>query len=392
MIDTDGVDPFEHAYTPADLLVGRGTVADLGAALGERGIDRALVVCGENVAGNGELMQPLRAGLGDRFAGIFDGTTPQKSVDEVYAGVERWEATGADAVVAVGGGSSLDVSKAMRIVKAAPRDRDALRAAVESSGRIDLPDDADPAPAAVVPTTFAGADLSVGGSVAFPDDGSRAGLTDRRLMPDLACYDADLFETTPDGVLRGSAMNGFDKGIEMAYARHGNPVTDATAVRGLRYLRDGLPDALDDGAALERTVVGIVLVQYGLSTPGAVKLGPIHAFGHGLSRGYPLQQGVAHAVAAPGVLRDVLETVEGARDLLGEGLGVSGDPATVVATVRDVRDALDLPSRLRDVDGPEPDEFDDVARSVHGDAFLANGPAGYDPDVDDLRAILDDLW
>jgi alcohol dehydrogenase class IV len=392
MIDADGAPAFEHAYTPADLLVGRGQVAELGGALGARGIDRALVVCGENVAGNGALMEPLRAGLGDRLAGVFDGTSPEKTVSEVYAGVERWRATGADGLVAVGGGSSLDVARAMRIVEAAPRDRDDLRAEVAATGRIDLPDDADPAPAAVVPTTFAGADLSVVGSVAFPDADRRAGLSDRRLMPDLACYDADLFETTPDGALRGSAMNGLDKGIEMAYARHGNPVTDATAIRGLRYLGDALPDALDDGDAMERAVVGLVLVQYGLSTPGAVKLGPIHAFGHGLSRGYPLQQGVAHAVAAPRVLRDVLATVAGARDLLGEGFGVSGDPATVVATVREVRDALGLPSRLRDVDGPDPDAFDDVARAIHGDAFLANGPAGYDPSVEDLRAILDDLW
>ncbi|MFB6157222.1 MAG: iron-containing alcohol dehydrogenase family protein [Haloferacaceae archaeon] len=394
MTDTDdpaGVDAFEHAYTPADVLFGRGTVADLGDALGERGIERALVVCGSNVGANDALMDPLREGLGDRFAGVFDGTTPRKSVEDALAGVEAWRDTEADGLVAVGGGSSLDVSKAMRIIAAKPRDRDDLRAEAEEHGRLRLPEGVDPAPAAAVPTTFAGADLSVGGSVSFPA-GPNAGLTDRRLMPDVACYDPALFETTPDSVLRGSAMNGFDKGIEMAYASDGSPVTDATAVRGLRYLRRGLPDALDDGAAMERAVTGIVLVQYGLSTPGATKLGPIHAFGHGLSRGYPLQQGVAHAVAAPRVLRDVFETVDGERDLLAEGLEVAADPASIVAAVREVRDALDLPSRLRDVDGPSPGDFDAVARAVHEDHLLPHGPPGYDPDVDDLRDLVETMW
>ncbi|MFB6080240.1 MAG: iron-containing alcohol dehydrogenase family protein [Haloferacaceae archaeon] len=387
----DGVAPFEHAYAPADLLVGRGSVGTLGDALGERGVERALVVCGSSVAANDDLMDPVHSGLGDRLAGVFDGTTPEKSIEEAVAGVERWEASGADALVAVGGGSSLDVAKAMRILDAAPRALETLREEAGETSRISLPPAADPAPAAAVPTTFAGADLSIGGSVAFPD-GTRAGLSDRRLMPTVTCHDPALFETTPDGALRGSAMNGFDKGIEMAYSRNGNPVTDATAVRGLRHLRDGLPGALADAAAMERAVAGTVLVQYGLSTPAASKLGPIHAFGHGLSGGYPLQQGVAHAVAAPLVLRDVLDSVDADRALLGEGLEVSADPATLVAAVREVRDALDLPSRLRDVDGPSPDAFDDVARTIHEDGCMGNGPAGYDPDVADLRAILDDLW
>jgi alcohol dehydrogenase len=143
---------------------------------------------------------------------------------------------------------------------------------------------------------------------------------------------------------------------------------------------------------MERAVAGVVLVQYGLSTPGASKLGPIHAFGHGLSRGYPLQQGVAHAVAAPHVLRHVLERSDGGRDRLADGLGVAPDPATIVATVREVRDGLDLPARLRDVEGPSRDDFDAVARAVKEDPLFEYGPADYDPDVDALRALLEAMW
>jgi alcohol dehydrogenase class IV len=390
VIDTSGVPSFEHAYTPADLSVGRGAVDELDEALARHGVERALVVCGSNVGANDDLMGPLRAGLGDRLAGVFDGTTPEKDVMAAYEALDRLRGTEADGLVAVGGGSSLDVAKATRLLAAEHRRPATLEREAERTGVIGAPADADLVPAAVVPTTFAGADLSIGGSVSFPD-GPRAGLGDRRLMPDHAVYDPDLFETTPPDALRGSAMNGFDKGVESCYGLAANPVVHATAVRGLRYLADGLPDCLDDGAAMERAVVGVVLVQYGISRPHGTTLGPIHAFGHTL-RGDAVQQGEAHAIAAPHVVDAVLAADRSGLDRLAEGLGVASDPASVVAAVRELRDTLGLPSRLRDVDGPSEAELDAVAAATADDEIVGNGPPGFDPTVEALRALLDEMW
>jgi alcohol dehydrogenase class IV len=390
MIDASGVPEFEHAYTPADLSVGRGTVDRVDEALARHGVSRALVVCGSNVGANDDLMDPLRAGLGDRLAGVFDGTTPDKDVMGAYGALDRLRATEADGIVAVGGGSSLDVAKATRLLHADHRRPAKLEREAERTGSIGAPEDADLLPTVVVPTTFAGADLSIGGSVSFPD-GPRAGMGDRRLMPDHAVYDPDLFETTPAGALHGSAMNGFDKGIESCYGRDANPVIHATAVRGLRYLADGLPACLDDRAAMERAVVGVVLVQYGISRPHGTTLGPIHAFGHTL-RGDALQQGEAHAIAAPHVVNAVLRADRSGLDRLADGLGVAADPASVVGAIRGVRDALGLPSRLRDVDGPSEDELDAVAEATAEDGIVGNGPPGFEPSVETLRGVLDEMW
>lgn len=390
MIDSSGVPAFDHSYTPAALSVGRGTVARLDDALARHGVERALVVCGSNVGANDDLMGPLREALGDRLAEVYDGTTPDKDVMGAYGALDRLRAAEADGMVAVGGGSSLDVAKATRLLAADHRRPAKLEREAERTGSIGAPEDADLVPTAVVPTTFAGADLSVGGSVSFPD-GPRAGMGDRRLMPEFAVYDPDLFETTPTGALYGSAMNGFDKGVESCYARNANPVVHATAVRGLRYLADGLPDCPDDGAAMERAVMGLVLVQYGISRPHGTTLGPIHAFGHTL-RGDTLQQGEAHAIAAPHVVNAVLRADRSGLDRLAEGLGVASDPASVVAAIRAVRDALGLPSRLRDVDGPSEDDLDAVAEATAADGIVGNGPPGFEPTVETLRAALDAMW
>lgn len=388
---TPGVAAFDHPYSPADVHFGRGAVARLGDLLGEHGIERALVVTGGTVAANEELMGPLRAGLGDRLAGVFDGTTPEKTLSQAYAGLARLRETDADGLVGVGGGSSLDVTTAIGLLAATPEDRETV-AARAAEGSLELPAGAEPVPTAVVPTTFAGAELSTGGSVGTP--AGRAGMGDRRLMPTLALYDPALVETTPRSVLRGSAMNGFDKGIEVVYGRAASPLTDATAVRGLDHLRRGLVGAGDDPAATEHATLGALLVGYGLSTGGPSKLGPIHAFGHGLSRGWPLQQGVAHAVVAPRVVDAALAAATDDRPLaeLATGLGVAADRASVVAAVRELRDALDLPTRLRDTDGPARDELDDVAAAVRADPLVHRGPAGYEPTVARLRDLLVAAW
>ncbi|MFC6726885.1 iron-containing alcohol dehydrogenase, partial [Halobium palmae] len=162
------------------------------------------------------------------------------------------------------------------------------------------------------------------------------GVGDERLMPAALYYDADLFETTPQSVLAASAMNGFDKGLEALYTRNATPVTDGTAMRGLRLLRSSLPtlgdgeteseDAVEGvggaGDALERAVTGTILVQYGVSTPGRYKLSIIHAFGHGFTRNYDVHQGRAHAVVAPHVLRYLFDEVDARRELLAEALDV----------------------------------------------------------------------
>ena len=181
-------------------------------------------------------------------------------------------------------------------------------------------------PVAAVPTTLAGADLSMVAGITARRDAElvRGGAYDERLMPSTLLYDPELFRTTPHGVLCGSAMNGFDKAVETAYASTATPITDGTAVRALRLLSRGLP-ALGDGdrdaGTMRDAVVGTVLAQYGCSRADGLTLSLIHAFGHGIARGYDVQQGGAHGIIAPHALRHLFERVDGRRNLLAEPLG-----------------------------------------------------------------------
>lgn len=398
------MEEFTFDYRPGSIRFGRGSTASLAALFEALGVTRPLVVCGRTVGSTPAVMDPVRSGIGEGLVGVFDRTTPDKSVRTAIAGRDRIDDESVDGIVSVGGGSSLDTAKAMALLAADGRSADAIEDYIESRGALPTPD-GDLIPIVAVPTTLAGADLSAVGSVTLPgtavgpDDGEIhrvGGFADRRLMPRALVYDPALFETTPDAVLAASAMNGFDKGIELLYSRNATPITDATAKHGLGMLRTALPRMTGDAEALDRAIVGTILVQYGLSTPGTGKLSIIHAFGHGLARHYPIQQGAAHGIVAPAVLRFVFDRVDGRRAAIADGLGLDaaaeGVADSIVAAVADLRDDLGLPSRLRTVEGLERDDFPAVAAFILDDAIMANRPPGLDPTQAEIEGVLESAW
>lgn len=396
---------FSFDYQPGSIRFGRGCLAELGTVLDRLGVSRPMVVCGRTVGSTPAVIDPVTEGIGDDLVGVFDRTTPDKSFRTAVEGRERARTDGVDGLVSVGGGSSLDLAKAMALLVASDRSAAEVEEYIEATGALPTPEGADLLPVVSIPTTLAGADLSAVGSVTLP--GVEAGLegetphrvggfADRRLMPEALFYDPTLFETTPPSVLNASAMNGFDKGIELLYSRNATPITDATAKHGLGLLVDALPAMTRRDDALDRAIVGTILVQYGLSTPGTGKLSIIHAFGHGLARHYPVQQGAAHGIVAPAVLRYVFDRVDGRRAAIASGLGLDAAgtdaAAAVVDAVADLRDELGLPSRLRTVEGLEMADFPAIADFILDDAVMANRPPGLDPTRAEIEAVLESAW
>jgi len=388
---------FQFDYFGTDIVYGRGCVQRLGDILAKRGLERVLLVCGTNVGANDDVMGPLHEGLGNFLAGTFAETTPKKRAATVFDGIDAMERTNADVLVGVGGGSSLDIARQMSVFEADGRSLSDLRTAARR-GNLEPPKPgASTTPVIVIPTTFAGADLSDGGSIQVLDAGESATgqpvRTSGTVSPKVVLYDPDLFDTTPMGALTGSAMNGFNKGIETAYAPDASPITDATAVRGLSLLRESFPHLEDGPSAMDRAVQGMILVQF--RRRGSI----IHAFGHGFARQYPLQQGIVHAVMAPHVLRYVFDIVDARRTVVAEGLdvpvvGQSNEEIAdgIVHAVADVRDTLQLPARLRNLDPVERTDFPSIAEFVIDDPLMPRAPTGLEPTVDELESVLEAAW
>lgn len=402
---------FTFEYEPAAIHHGPGIVATIESELDRHGLSRALIVTDGTLSEVPVVMEPVENGAGDRLVGTFDGVTPEKYLQTAFEGARRVRDEAIDALIALGGGSSLDIAKQISVLAGHDRPLEDVVDEIMDREAMVLPDESvELTDIFAVPTTLPGADLSQVAGVKLsldPDDQAKseipsAGVSDSRLMPTAVFHDLELFATTPERILARSAMNGFDKGIEMLYTKHHNPITDGTAVRGVRLLYEGLPTITAESTGendLSRIARGIAAAQYGLSTPNAYRASVVHSFGHAIARNYEVQQGVAHAIAAPHVLRYLFEQVDGRRDLLAEAFRVRDETASaeetadaVVDAVAETRDALELPSELRSVEGTERSHFPELAQAVVEDPFMEAGPRGLEATQSDIEAVFEQMW
>ena len=401
---------FTFEYQPGTIHHGPDVVAELGSELEHYGCSRALIITGSTVANTSRVMDPIQRGLGDTLIEVFHEVTSEKYLQMAYQAAKQVREEDIDSLIGLGGGSSLDMAKIISVLVSHDRPlSDVVNDIMEKDAMI-VPDDGQFPDLFAVPTTLPGADLSQIAGVKLAMEPSRTpkseisngGISDNRVMPTAVFHDLDLFSATPNKILATSAMNGYDKGIEMLYSNFHTPITDATAIRGLQLLQTSLPSVTDEQIHeddLSRILKGITLSQYGLSTPDVYRASIIHAFGHALSRNYDIQQGVAHSIAAPHVLQYLFSKVDGRRSLLADALNVNNRKATeeetaqlVVSAVAETRDALGLPSQLRSVDGAEQSHFPKLAQAVIEDSFMAAAPDQIDSDQEAIETVFRNMW
>jgi len=281
--DTIALDEFTHTYDFPDIVYGPGRVSDLGDVLISDDRHRAMVVCGKTVGSTPELMDPVRDALGSRLVRVFDETTPEKRISTALSGVDIMNEANIDALVALGGGSSVDLSRAMSVFAAEDVAIETLFSRTDEHGNIVFPDLDEPkTPVYAIPTTLSGAELTCAAGANFDDelDDQQAQQTregpiyDRDITPNTVFYDPELISSTPTEILAASGMNGLDHGIEALYSRHANPATDGVVMHGLRLLKDAFPAAIADQQDLEAvgtTAVGVALASYGLIDPNPMR-------------------------------------------------------------------------------------------------------------------------
>ena len=205
---------------------------------------------------------------GDRAVGRFTGATMHTPVDVSEEATALARSLQADVIVAVGGGSTTGLGKAIAL-------------------RTDLPQ-------IVVPTTYAGSEAT--GILGQTENGVKTTLTSPKVQPEVILYDAELVASLPVGMTVTSALNAMAHAAEGLYARDRSPISSLMAVEGLRAFRDSLPRVMaapSDPAARGETLYGAWLCGTVL---GQVGMALHHKLCHTLGGSFDLPHAETHAV------------------------------------------------------------------------------------------------
>lgn len=250
---------------PADVRFGAGRASEVPAALATLGASRVLVVTGRTTS-RADVMRSALTEAG--IASIAYGIEAEPSIERVRDAVAVAAEAGCNAVLGFGGGSALDVAKAVAVLATSGTDPiDHLE--VIGAGR---PIERPGLPCVAVPTT-AGTGSEVTRNSVLSGDGVKASLRSPLMLPKVAVVDPDLLAGVPQQTIAASGMDALSQLIEPLLSRRANPLTDALARDGIRRSARSLRRAYEDGMqdpsvredlALASLFSGICLANSGL--------------------------------------------------------------------------------------------------------------------------------
>lgn len=324
---------------------------------------QVLLVVGESARHHG-LLARLQALLAGRETAIVCGIAPEPPLAEVERVVAAGRAHHATAVVAVGGGSVIDVAKFAAAVIPAPGeavDYYQGRRQLVTRGRFCL----------AAPTTAgSGAEITPNSVLTDPDTGSKRSLRHPALVPDVALVDPVLTLTTPPALTAASGLDAFTQAIESYSSPTANACTRPHGLAAATLLFRHLADAYHHGDDLEaRTQVATGSLLSALSFAHA-GLGAVHGLAHPLGALLRLPHGLTCAVLLPAVLAWNAPVATTAYAELAAACGYPDIPRWMEA-VRELARSLGIPANFAAA-GLAPHHFPEVLRHCRSGSMNNN--------------------
>lgn len=348
------------------------------------GISRPLIVTDKGIVAAGLLAQ-LTGLLSGIEVTIYDDTPANPTEAAVLAAVARFREAKANGVIAIGGGSSIDLGKAVALLGTHSGPLPQYAAVEGGSAKIT----AAVAPLIAIPTT-AGTGSEVGrGSVIVLEDGRKLGFLSPHLLPKVALCDPELTFGLPPMLTAATGMDAMAHCIETFLAPAINPPAEAIALDGLTRCAAHIETATRDGkhrdarwnmmmAAME----GAMAFQKGL--------GAVHALSHPLGAlpDLKLHHGTLNAMLLPAALRFNKPEVGDKLERIAQTMGLKAG-TDVAQAIADLNARLGLPAGLKAMGVPR-DALDAIAAAAPKDHCHATNPRR--ASVTDYRALLDQAY
>lgn len=352
-----------------DTRFDHGAIGQTSSALKSLGASRPLIVTDKGIVAAGLLKAVLDAMDAPPVA-IFDETPGNPTEAATLKATALYQESGADSIIAIGGGSSMDLAKGVGILVTAGGELARFGAAQKGARYITkLP------PLIAIPTTSGtGSEVSIGAVIVL-ESGLKELFVSKFLIPAVAICDPDMTLGLPAGLTAATGMDAVTHCIESIMAPSINPPADAIAADGIiRAVRDGmLARAVKDGS--DKAARWNMMMA---STEGAyafVKgLGSVHALSHAAGRlkSPSLHHGTLNAIFLPHVMRFNAGVRPEAERRIAEAMGLQAGQDLADA-LQDLNNALGIPANLSLL-GLSNEQADGIVENALADAAHRSNP------------------
>ena len=319
---------------------------------------------------------------------LYTDIKPNPTIENVKHGVAAFKKSGADYIIAIGGGSSMDTAKAIGIIIANPKHEDvrSLEGAVDTEN--------PSVPIIAVPTTAGtAAEVTINYVITDVDKNRKFVCVDPHDIPIVAIVDPDMMASMPKGLTAATGMDALTHAIEGYITKGAWALSDMFHLKAIEIIAKSLRGAVDntpdgrEGMALGQYVAGM-----GFSNVG---LGLVHSMAHPLGALYDTPHGVANAILLPTVMEYNAEcTGDKYRDI-AKAMGVKGTESmseaeyrkAAVDAVRQLSHDVGIPANLKEIVKKEDIPF--LAQSAMDDACRPGNPK--DPTKSDIEKIYESL-
>ena len=353
---------------------GAGAIQSIADEVKARGYKKAFVCSDPDLVKFGVTKKVLDVleGAGLDYE-LYSNIKPNPTIENVQTGVETYKKSGADYLIAIGGGSSMDTSKAIGIIINNPEFED-----VRSLEGV-APTKNKSVPILAVPTTAGtAAEVTINYVITDAEKNRKMVCVDPKDIPVIAFVDPEMMSTMPKGLTAATGMDALTHAIEGYITAAAWELSDMFHLKAIEIISKSLRGAVEntpegrEGMALGQYIAGM-----GFSNVG---LGIVHSMAHPLGALYDTPHGVANAIILPTVMEyNAPATGEKYRDI-AKAMGVKGtDDMTqeeyrkaAVDAVRKLSQDVGIPANLKDIVKEEDIPF--LAQSAYDDACRPGNP------------------
>lgn len=386
-------------FCPVKIIAGHQALEHIPFELSALSASRPMIMTDKGIVGAG-LIKHVEAAFADSdctIATIFNDIPPDSSLETVRKAAQAYRDNNCDAIIAVGGGSVIDTSKAANILVTEGGD-DLLK----YSGAHNLKNPLKPF--FVVPTTSGtGSETTLVAVIADVENEVKLPFTSYFLMPNAAILDSRMTLTLPAHITAMTAMDAMTHAVEAYTCLGHNPMSEAYAVSAIKRISSNLLTIMSDPQNKDaRLELAQASTMAGAAFSNSM-VGLVHSIGHSIGAVCHLPHGLCMSLLLPYVLEYNLD-VNGERigELLMPLAGVeeyvkvapADRPRAAIAKIREMRDALyegcKLPRTLTETGKVTKDQFEQIIELAINDGSILFNPK--EADREDILSILNAAW